>query len=116
MARQLSFHWPHRVDFGADAYFVTDANRAAFDLVRDPARWRPVCKHAYAVLEKSSKFFVRPEKSPLRKLGSRFSVDSPEAIEVQLCDDNMTARVAQKAVERELIRRVARRYVEKEDS
>ena len=39
MPRQLSFHWPHRVDFGADAYFVSEANRAAFELVSDPARW-----------------------------------------------------------------------------
>lgn len=39
MSRQLTFHWPHRVDFGADAYFVSDANRAAYEMVSDPGRW-----------------------------------------------------------------------------
>ena len=39
MPRQLTFQWPHREDFGADAYFVSDANRAAFEMVSDPGRW-----------------------------------------------------------------------------
>ena len=39
MSRQLSFDWPPRVTFGADAYFVSDANRAAFELVTSPDRW-----------------------------------------------------------------------------
>lgn len=105
-------HWATR-----DGYQKGDApGTAAYPKIRDPARWRPVCKHAYAVLEKSMDFFVRPGKSPLKKLGSRFSVDSPDAIEVVPVQRDSAARVAQKFVERQTARRVASRYVEGEDS
>lgn len=43
---------------------------ASFPEVRDPNHQHAVCKHVYAVLQKSKNFFVRPEKSPLKKLSS----------------------------------------------
>lgn len=89
---------------------------AAYPKVRDPAHWRPVCKHAYAVLEKSQKFFVRPKKSPLRKLGSRFFVDSPDQIEIELVNCRIAARVAQRHLQRQISRRVLRRYFVREES
>jgi hypothetical protein len=62
---------------------------------RDPKHVHPVCKHVYAVLEKSRNFFVRPEKSPLRKLGSmRVEYEDPTV---------------------DLVRRVAARYLGGED-
>jgi len=105
-------HWATKTDYQKG----TAPGTAAYPQIRDPAHWRPVCKHAYAVLEKSQDFFVRPKKSPLRKLGSRFSVDSPDAIEVVIEEEHMAARVAQRSMERDVIRRVAHRYVEGEES
>ena len=105
-------HWATRRDYQKG----TAPGTASYPVIRDPARWRPVCKHAYAVLEKSQDFFVRPKKSPLRKLGSRFSVDSLAAIEVVVEQQDIIKCVAQRAEERELIRRVARRYVEGKES
>lgn len=105
-------HWGTKSDYQKGPLQGT----AAYPKIRDPARWRPVCKHAYAVLEKSQRFFVRPEKSPLRKLGSRFSVDSPDSIEVEIVNERIAARVAQRHLERQISRRVARRYVEREES
>jgi len=77
--------------------------------VRDPAHWRPVCKHAYAVLRRSRDFFVRPEKSPLRRL-ARFSVDRDERIEVEILSP-IPSNVALRVAEREIGRRVLRRYL-----
>lgn len=37
--RQIGFDWPPRVDLAAEAFFVSDANRAAHALVADPAGW-----------------------------------------------------------------------------
>lgn len=105
-------HWAERSDYQRGKAPGT----ATYPKVRDPARWKPVCKHAYAVLEKSMSFFVRPQKSPLRKLGSRFSVDSLDAIEVVVEHQDIVARVARKAVERDLARKIARRYVEGKES
>ena len=105
-------HWATKSDYQKGALQGT----AAYPKVRDPARWRPICKHAYAVLEKSQKFFVRPKKSPLKKLGSRFSVDSPDQIEIELVQEPNPARVAQRFLERQISRRVARRYFAKEES
>jgi hypothetical protein len=73
--------------------------------VRDPAHWRPVCKHAYAVLTKSKKFFVRSEVKPLKRLASRFSLDRGAADEV----GSLTS------AQREIASRVARRYVGREE-
>ena len=39
MARQLTFHWPTGVALGAEDFFVAEANRAAYAMVDDPARW-----------------------------------------------------------------------------
>lgn len=105
-------HWATRDDYQKGA----PPGTAEYPEIRDPARWRPVCKHAYAVLQKSQDFFVRPEKSPLKKLGSRFSVDSLDAIEVVTEERDIVERVATRASEQEVARRVARRYVEKEES
>jgi hypothetical protein len=105
-------HWATREDYQKGKAPGT----AQYPKVRDPAHWRPVCKHAYAVLEKSKDFFVRPQKSPLKKLGSRFSVDSLEDVEVELERPSIEARVAQASLERQISRRVARRYVETEES
>jgi hypothetical protein len=105
-------HWATKSDYQKGEAPGT----ATYPKIRDPARWRPVCKHAYAVLEKSQDFFVRPEKSPLKKLGSRFSVDSPAAIEVVTDEQDIVTRVAQRVAERDVVRRVARRYVDGEDS
>jgi len=102
-------HWAKREDYQKG----NAPGTAAYPKVRDPAHWRPVCKHAYAALEKSQDFFVRPSKSPLKKLASRFSFDSLEEIEVELVDDtNMAARVARKHMNREMSRRVARAFLE----
>lgn len=38
-AGQIGFDWPPRVDLGAEAFFVSDANRAAHAVVTDPATW-----------------------------------------------------------------------------
>jgi chromosomal replication initiation ATPase DnaA len=38
-AAQIGFDWPPRVDLGADAFFVSDANRDAHAVVTDPAGW-----------------------------------------------------------------------------
>lgn len=103
-------HWGTKSDYQKGA----PPGTAAYPKIRDPARWRPVCKHAYAVLEKSRKFFVRPEKSPLRKLGTRFFVDSSEEIEIEPLDlprKAHVAHVAQRYLEREIIRRVVARYL-----
>ena len=105
-------HWGTKSDYQRGPLQGT----AAYPKERDPARWRPVCKHAYAVLEKSQQFFVRPKKSPLRKLGARFSVDSPDQIEVEFLNERIAARVAQRHLEREASRRVLRRYVEGKES
>jgi len=105
-------HWGTKSDYQKGKLQGT----AAYPKVRDPARWRPVCKHAYGVLEKSQDFFVRPKKSPLRKLGSRFFVDSPAEIEIELVSSPLTARVAQRHLERQISRRVARRYFNQEES
>jgi hypothetical protein len=105
-------HWGTKSDYQRGPLQGT----AAYPKIRDPARWRPVCKHAYAVLEKSQKFFVRPEKSPLRKLAARFSVDSPDQIEVEILNERIAARVAQRHLERQISRSVLRRYVGGEES
>ena len=105
-------HWGTKSDYQKGALQGT----AAYPVIRDPARWRPVCKHAYAVLEKSQSFFVRPSKSPLRKLGSRFFVDSPHQIEIEPVEARIAARVAQRHLERQITRRVARRYFEGKES
>jgi hypothetical protein len=105
-------HWGTKSDYQKGKLQGT----AAYPKIRDPARWRPVCKHAYGVLEKSMTFFVRPKKSPLRKLSSRFFVDSSDQIEIEPVAAPMTARVAQRHLERQLSRRVARRYFEGEES
>jgi len=89
---------------------------AADPKVRDPAHRHPVCKHVYAVLKQSEEFFVRPKKSPLRKLGSRFSVDSAASIEIEVVSQPNPARVAQVYLEKQLIRRVAARYLEERNS
>ena len=86
---------------------------AANPVIRDPAHRHPVCKHVYAVLKQSERFFVRPKKSPLRKLGSRFSVDSAASIEIEIVSSPNPARVAQTYLEKQLTRRVAARYLEK---
>ena len=39
MTRQLAFDWPARVALGEEDFFVTDANRAAFEMVSAPERW-----------------------------------------------------------------------------
>lgn len=39
MARQLTFDWPTGVALGAQDFFVAEANRAAYAMVDDPARW-----------------------------------------------------------------------------
>lgn len=104
-------HWGTEYDYQRGPLQGT----ASYPEIRDPARWRPVCKHAYAVLEKSMQFFVRPEKSPLKKLGSRFSVDSAEAIEIDLVNSAMTARVAQRHLDRQIRERVVARYLGKEE-
>lgn len=101
-------HWGTKSDYQKGKLQGT----ATYPKIRDPARWRPVCKHAYAVLEKSQKFFVRPSKSPLRKLSSRFFVDSPDQIEIEPVETRIAARVAQRHLERQISRRVARRYSE----
>jgi hypothetical protein len=105
-------HWGTKSDYQKGKLQGT----AAYPKIRDPARWRPVCKHAYAVLEKSQDFFVRPRKSPLRKLGSRFFVDSPHQIEIEPVETRIAARVAQRHLERQISRRVLRRYFEGKES
>lgn len=103
-------HWAEKADYQKGRTPGT----AQYPKVRDPAHWRPVCKHAYAVLEQSEDFFVRPGKSPLKKLGSQFSVDSPEAIEVELVENSdMAARVAQEHAIRKMARQVAKAYLER---
>lgn len=49
----------------------TPRGTASFPIIRDPPHEHPVCKHVYAVMQKSKQFFVRPEKNPLRKLSSQ---------------------------------------------
>jgi hypothetical protein len=105
-------HWATKADYQKGPLQGT----AAYPKIRDPAHWRPVCKHAYAVLEKSQRFFVRPKKSPLRKLGARFLADSSDAIEIQFVKDPMTVRVARRHMEQEIIRRVAARYLARRKS
>jgi len=105
-------HWGTKSDYQRGPLQGT----GAYPAIRDPARWRPVCKHAYAVLEKSQRFFVRPDKSPLRKLGARFSADSPDEIEVEFLNERIQARVARRHLERQISRRVLRRYVEGKES
>ena len=39
MARQLTFDWPTGVALGAEDFFVADANRTAYDMLAEPARW-----------------------------------------------------------------------------
>ncbi len=39
MVRQLTFHWPARIALGEEDFFVTDANRAAFEMVSAPEGW-----------------------------------------------------------------------------
>jgi len=105
-------HWATRNDYQSG----TAPGTATYPRVRDPAHWRPLCKHAYAVLQKSLDFFVRPEKSPLRKLGIRFSFDGEDAVEVEPVSDDSAVRVARTTVERELGRRVAARYLGRKET
>lgn len=51
---QLSFVWPASVSLAAEDYFISDANRAAHDMLRDPARW-PLGKLALIGPEASGK-------------------------------------------------------------
>jgi hypothetical protein len=102
-------HWAKR-----GGYLLGRPRGSAADpKVRDPKHVHPVCKHVYAVLKQSERFFVRPEKHPLRKFGSRFSVDSSDSIEIEIVSQPNPARVAQAYLEKQLIRRVAARYLEK---
>ncbi len=39
MARQLIFEWPTGVALGAEDFFVTDANRAAYTMIAAPEIW-----------------------------------------------------------------------------
>lgn len=39
MARQLTFDWPTGVALGPEDFFVADANRTAYAMLSDPARW-----------------------------------------------------------------------------
>ncbi|SLN47427.1 DnaA ATPase domain-containing protein [Roseisalinus antarcticus] len=39
MSDQLAFDWPPRVTFGAEAYFVSEANAAAYAMVTAPKGW-----------------------------------------------------------------------------
>ena len=83
--------------------------------VRDPKHVHPVCKHVYAVLEKSKKFFVRPKKSPLRKMGAHGLVDHAEDVGVEIVVEPSPARVARMYLEhRQISERVAARYLERE--
>lgn len=104
-------HWAKR-----GGYLLGRPRGSAADpRVRDPKHVHPVCKHVYAVLKQSERFFVRPEKHPLRKYGSRFSVDSTDSIEIEFMSQPSPARVAQAYLEKQLIRRVAARYLEKKE-
>lgn len=60
-------HWARQ-----EGYLLGDTQgTASVPVIRDPQHDQPVCKHVYAVMQKSKKFFVRPEKSPLKKLSSQ---------------------------------------------
>jgi hypothetical protein len=102
-------HWGKRDDYLRGEPRGT----ATPPMIRDPFHWRPVCKHAYAVLRRSQKFFVRPEKSPLRHL-ARFSADSPESVVIECLPTPSPEQVALAAVTREIGQRVARRYLGEE--
>lgn len=105
-------HWAKQGDY----LLGRPQGSAANPVVRDPTHHHPVCKHVYAVLEKSSRFFVRPKKSPLRKLGSRYLVDTLDSIEVQVVTEPSAAQIAQAYFHRKLIQRIAARYLAKEGS
>jgi len=105
-------HWAKQSDY----LLGRPRGSAATPVIRDPKHEHPVCKHVYAVLERSARFFVRPQKSPLRKLGSRFLADSADSIEIQVVTEPSAAHVAQAHLHRKLIERVAARYLAKEDS
>jgi hypothetical protein len=87
---------------------------AAFPAVRDPNHQHSICKHVYAVLDKVQTYAVRPEKSPLRKLGSRYSLDSLHSIEVEIVGSSRIAHAALERIQQETIRNVAERYLAKE--
>lgn len=80
--------------------------------IRDPNHWRPVCKHAFAVMAQSQSFFVRPGKNPLKRLGSRFSFDTSTLVEFP---NVACLAAAQLRLEQESARRVARRYLEQKE-
>lgn len=102
-------HWASK-----DSYIRGKARgTAAFPKIRDPAHWRPVCKHAYAVLTKSKKFFVRSELKPLQRLASRFSLDRHEPVEAKTVAPTTVSLTSE---QREIAIRVARRYVGSEET
>lgn len=105
-------HWAKQSDY----LLGRPRGSAASPVVRDPKHEHPVCKHVYAVLKQSARFFVRPKKSPLRKFGSRYFADSTDSIEVQIVSESLSAHVAQAHLHSKLIERVAARYLAKEGS
>ena len=105
-------HWAKQSDY----LLGRPRGSAASPVVRDPKHEHPVCKHVYAVLKQSSRFFVRPAKSPLRKFGSRYFADSTDSIEIQIVSESLSAHVAQAYLQSKLIERVAARYLAKEGS
>jgi hypothetical protein len=105
-------HWATRDDYQKGKAPGT----ATYPRVRDPAHWRPICKHVYAVLQKMQDFSVRPQKSPLRKLGTRFFLDGNVAAEVDIVSDDPVTRVVRTTTNRELGCRVARRYIGEEEA
>jgi hypothetical protein len=106
-------HWAKQGDY----LLGRPQGSASRPKVRDPEHVHPVCKHVYAVLEKSKRFFVRPKKNPLRKMGSHYSADSFDSIEIEIVTEPSPARVAQSYLEhRQIIERVAARYLGEEKS
>lgn len=100
-------HWAKKGDY----LLGSPVGSAISPKVRDPDHVHPVCKHVYAVLEKSKQFFVRPEKAPLRKLGSQFSVNTLDAIDIEVGTEPSAVRVARSHLECQLHKRVANRYL-----
>lgn len=96
-------HWAERADYQKGKAPGT----AEYPSVRDPAKWRPFCKHVYAVLSKSQAFQVNPKKNPLKKLSSLSCSDAKHE------DGRTPKEPAQKAHLSLMSERVASRYLEK---
>jgi hypothetical protein len=85
-------HWAKENDY----LYGKPRGTASLPVIKDPASKHWVCKHVAAVLRFTKDYFVRPKKSPLKKLGAldRYLPDSLDDVQFEFVPEPSTERVA----------------------